>query len=154
MAIPPSKLPTFFLSHGGGPAFFMEGLHGPFQHMDKNSRAAQWYRDFAATQGLLGAGRPSSILIISAHWYVCSLSLSVVLSFVVDLETLTVDARDVSPICVQSGLSPPLLFDYYGFPDFTYQLTYPALGSPELSRRGCFHFQINLLHRKSHHPPS
>ncbi len=30
---------------------------------------------------------------------------------------------------------PPLLFDYYGFPAHTYQLRYPAPGSPELAQR-------------------
>ena len=31
--------------------------------------------------------------------------------------------------------SPPLLFDYYGFPEHTYRLKYPAPGSPALAAR-------------------
>lgn len=36
---------------------------------------------------------------------------------------------------ISSGLSPPMLFDYYGFPDHTYELSYPAPGSPVLAER-------------------
>ncbi len=31
--------------------------------------------------------------------------------------------------------APPLLFDYYNFPEHTYRLTYPAPGAPELGAR-------------------
>ena len=36
---------------------------------------------------------------------------------------------------INSGVSPPMLFDYYGFPDHTYELSYPAPGSPGLAER-------------------
>lgn len=36
---------------------------------------------------------------------------------------------------VNGGAAPPLLFDYRGFPDHTYRLTWPAPGSPELATR-------------------
>ena len=54
--------------------------------------------------------RPKAILVISAHW---------------ENERPTVGTHP----------APPLLFDYYGFPEHTYRLTYPAPGSPELARR-------------------
>lgn len=38
-------------------------------------------------------------------------------------------------MAVNAGAAPPMLFDYYGFPPHTYQLTYPAPGSPELAAR-------------------
>ena len=36
---------------------------------------------------------------------------------------------------VHVSAAPPLLFDYQGFPDYTYQLTWPAPGSPEIAAR-------------------
>lgn len=54
--------------------------------------------------------RPKALLVISAHW----------------------EARVPT---VQTSKSPPLLFDYYGFPQHTYELTWPAPGSPELASR-------------------
>lgn len=54
--------------------------------------------------------RPNAILVISGHW---------------EMPTATVNAAP----------HPALLFDYYGFPESTYHLTYPAPGSPELAAR-------------------
>jgi len=53
---------------------------------------------------------PRAILAISGHW---------------EEEVPTVNA----------GVRPPLLFDYGGFPDYTYQLTWPAPGDPALAAR-------------------
>ena len=50
----------------------------------------------------------SAILIISAHW------------------------EEAVPTII-SGRSPDLLFDYYGFPEESYAITYPAPGAPELA---------------------
>ena len=36
---------------------------------------------------------------------------------------------------ITSSPAPPLLFDYYGFPPHTYELTWPAPGSPALAER-------------------
>ncbi len=36
---------------------------------------------------------------------------------------------------ITSASKPELLFDYYGFPEHTYRLRYPAPGSPELADR-------------------
>jgi aromatic ring-opening dioxygenase catalytic subunit (LigB family) len=67
----------------------------------------------AAYLGGLGQAvgqRPRAILVISGHWE---------------------EARPTVTI----GRNPPLLFDYYGFPEHTYRLAYPAPGSPELAGR-------------------
>ncbi|MGO8755377.1 MAG: DODA-type extradiol aromatic ring-opening family dioxygenase [Gallionellaceae bacterium] len=54
--------------------------------------------------------RPQAVLVISAHW---------------ECERPT----------VLSASRHTLLYDYYGFPAHTYQLTYSATGSPELAAR-------------------
>jgi aromatic ring-opening dioxygenase catalytic subunit (LigB family) len=38
-------------------------------------------------------------------------------------------------IAITAAASPPLLFDYYGFPAETYEYQYPAPGNPELAER-------------------
>lgn len=53
---------------------------------------------------------PRALLIVSAHW------------------------EEPRPT-VMSGKSPPMLFDYYGFPPESYQLTWPAPGEPALAAR-------------------
>lgn len=55
-------------------------------------------------------GRPKAIVVVSAHW---------------ESPTPTITA----------GANPDLYFDYYGFPPETYELEYPALGSPELAQQ-------------------
>jgi len=69
-------------------------------------KMAAYLRGLADSLGM----RPSAVLVISGHW-------------------------ETAPPTVNTGLHPPLLFDYYGFPPHTYQLTYPAPGSPELAAR-------------------
>jgi aromatic ring-opening dioxygenase catalytic subunit (LigB family) len=54
--------------------------------------------------------KPEALLVVSAHW---------------ETSVPTVLASD----------APPLLFDYYGFPAHTYELTWPAPGSPKLASR-------------------
>jgi aromatic ring-opening dioxygenase catalytic subunit (LigB family) len=51
---------------------------------------------------------PRALLVISAHW------------------------EEAVPT-VNAAPAPPLLFDYQGFPDYTYQITWPAPGSPEIA---------------------
>ena len=54
--------------------------------------------------------RPKAILVVSGHW---------------ETERPTVN----------TAAKPTLLYDYYGFPEHTYRLTYPAPGAPALARR-------------------
>jgi len=98
-------MPAFFLSHGGGPCFFMNEPSVPFKHMGPNSSVADWYRKFHEN---FMPRKPSSIVIFSAHW-------------------------EEADIKVTSSDKTKLLFDYYGFPDYTYQLKYPCPGSPALA---------------------
>ncbi len=54
--------------------------------------------------------RPDAILVISAHW------------------------EESLPTLLGAG-NPDLFYDYYGFPAESYEITYPAPGSPELAAR-------------------
>ena len=54
--------------------------------------------------------RPKAVLVISGHW-------------------------EAARPTVNTAEHPSLLFDYYGFPEHTYRLTYPAPGSPKLATR-------------------
>lgn len=53
---------------------------------------------------------PDAILVISAHW-------------------------EERVATVLEAAKPPLFYDYYGFPDEAYKITYPAPGNPELAKR-------------------
>ncbi len=73
---------------------------------DTWDRMAQWLRD---VPGSLPA-TPTALLVVSAHWE--------------------------APVpSVTSSASPPLLYDYSGFPPSTYELQWPAPGSPDLAAR-------------------
>ena len=54
--------------------------------------------------------KPEAVLVISAHW-------------------------EESTATLLGGLTPPMLYDYYGFPDEAYAISYPAPGNPELANR-------------------
>jgi len=97
------RLPTLFISHGGGPWPFMESAFGP---------PGMWDGLDAYLRGIDGdvGRRPKAALVVSAHW------------------------EEPRPT-VNTGRQPPLLFDYYGFPEHTYHLRYPAPGSPEIAAR-------------------
>jgi len=56
--------------------------------------------------------RPSAILVVSAHWEE-------------KLPTIT------------SGANPPLIYDYYGFPEESYNIEYPCKGEPALAEKIC-----------------
>lgn len=72
---------------------------------DMWDRMAAYLRAIAASLPT----RPQAALVISAHW-------------MTPQPTVHVGAR------------PSLLFDYYGFPEHTYRLTYPAPGAPALAQ--------------------
>lgn len=96
-----SIFPTYFVSHGGGPCFWMDwnppelfhGLRRFFEDLPKRL-----------------PDRPSAIVVISAHW-------------------------EEKMFTIQSTAKPTMIYDYSGFPAHTYQLKYPAPGSPELAER-------------------
>ncbi len=52
--------------------------------------------------------KPEAILVISAHW-------------------------EENTVTVMDAEAPPMFYDYYGFPQAAYEITYPAPGSPPLA---------------------
>jgi len=103
-ADPAHRLPTLFISHGGGPCFWMS-FSEPFGPHAWEGLAA-YLRGVPPSLPM----RPRAILMVSAHWEASR-------------PTVTTNAR------------PGMLFDYYGFPPHTYELNYPAPGSPALATR-------------------
>lgn len=94
------------------PTFFINHGGGPCFFLEPGQMRASWselenyLRGFA--EELLEP--PSAILIISGHW-------------------------EESLPTVNASAAPTLLFDYDGFPEHTYRLTWHAPGSPELALR-------------------
>lgn len=69
--------------------------------------------DDAYTRALESLGkslpRPEAVLVVSAHW------------------------EAGAPVRVTGGAAPRLIYDFGGFPDELYSLTYPARGAPKLA---------------------
>jgi len=86
-------LPILFLSHGGGPCFFLRDAKASlFSEMGENSETAHFLRSLNSIYGSL----PSAILLISAHW----------------------EEKNITVGCQRNGTS--LIYDYYGFPSECY----------------------------------
>lgn len=96
-----TRLPTFFIPHGGGPCFFMDW-----------NPPGIWDRMAAFLRGIIGTlpSRPRAIVMVTAHWQEAAFTVS-------------------------AHPKPGMLFDYYGFPPHTYELSYPASGDPSLAAR-------------------
>jgi aromatic ring-opening dioxygenase catalytic subunit (LigB family) len=83
----------------------------PFVEIGLGSRAEQsalaaYLRDLPRATD----ERPKALLVISAHWE--------------------------APVpTVMTSAAPPMLYDYYGFPPASYEITWPAPGAPELAVR-------------------
>ncbi|MEY2926365.1 MAG: hypothetical protein RL367_842 [Pseudomonadota bacterium] len=101
------RLPTYFIPHGGGPCFFLKPEDLP-PGMPKDT----WHALEAYLRGIdAKVGRkPKAVLVITAHW-------------MTERPTLG------------SATDHHLLYDYFGFPDYTYQFKYPAKGAPKVARR-------------------
>ncbi len=94
------------------PSLYIPHGGGPCFFMDWPDEPHMWDQMGAFLRGLGKsiAMRPKAIVVISAHW-------------------------EEADFTVTGNPQPPLLFDYYGFPAPTYQLKYPAPGSPALAQR-------------------
>ena len=95
------RLPTYFISHGGGPWPYMTG--------DFRRNFDQLERSLVEMRAELGSV-PKAALMISGHW-------------------------EEAGFAISSGSRPGMVYDYYGFPEYLYQIQYGAPGSPELAQR-------------------
>ena len=96
-----SRLPTYFISHGGGPwPWVKEQMGGVYDRLEAS---------LAAMPAAIGA-TPRAVLMLSAHW-------------------------EAPEFTVQTAAQPGMLYDYSGFPDFTYRIRYPAPGAPDVAAR-------------------
>lgn len=96
-----TRLPTYFISHGGGPwPWIKEEMGGGFGPLEASLRSVA--RELGSDA--------STILVISGHW-------------------------EEPRFTVQTNPNPPMLYDYYGFPESTYHIQYPAPGSPAVASR-------------------
>ncbi|HPZ58742.1 MAG TPA: class III extradiol ring-cleavage dioxygenase, partial [Ottowia sp.] len=93
------------------PTIFIPHGAGPCFFMDWNPADA-WDNTAAYLRGIPASlpAKPKAILLVTAHWLAPQPSMS-------------------------SAAQPGMLFDYYGFPPHTYELTYPAPGAPALADR-------------------
>ncbi len=87
-----SRLPAIYLGHGAPPL-----LEDP-----------AWMRELSGWSASLP--RPSSILIVSAHW-------------------------QTAPMALSATRRVPLVYDFYGFPEHYYRMTYEAPGAPDLASK-------------------
>jgi aromatic ring-opening dioxygenase catalytic subunit (LigB family) len=95
------------------PAFYIPHGGGPCFFMewtmgpaDTWDRLAVWLKGFVRDL----PERPKAILLVSAHW-------------------------EAPRFTVSSAERPAMYYDYYGFPPHTYELQFPAPGSPALAAR-------------------
>ena len=74
--------------------------------------ANTWHKTQQFLEGLAGSlpATPKAILVVSGHW-------------------------EEPAFTVSAAAEPKLIFDYSGFPEHTYRLTWPAPGDPELAQR-------------------
>ena len=96
------------------PAFYIPHGGGPCFFMEPMPGFPPTLWDGMATflrniPALVGT-RPRAVMVISAHW-------------------------ECPVATVLNAENYALLYDYYGFPEHTYHLTYPASGSPEVGAR-------------------
>lgn len=93
-------LPTYFISHGGGPWPYIPEMRASMRQLEASL--------LAISQAL--ASPPKAVLMISGHW-------------------------EAEQFTIMSSERPPMVYDYGGFPAYTYQIKYPAAGAPWLLAR-------------------
>ncbi|HEV2532350.1 class III extradiol ring-cleavage dioxygenase [Phenylobacterium sp.] len=95
------------------PTLFIPHGAGPCFFMEwTRGPKDDWDRTAAWLKGLIAGlpERPKAILVVSGHW---------------EEDAFTVSSAD----------HPPLIYDYYGFPEHTYRLAFDAPGAPALAGR-------------------
>lgn len=103
------------------PTVYLPHGGGPWPFVDLDGRFGDTemagLRQFLASYPTTLAQKPRALLVISAHWE--------------------------EPVAtIMTSPNPPMLYDYYGFPEEAYQIEWPAPGFPELAPR-----VAELLHK-------
>lgn len=91
------------------PVFYLSHGGGPWPWMQAylGNMYARLEASLKAIPASLPA-KPSAILLVTAHW-------------------------EADPIAISTAAHPGMVYDYYGFPAETYDVTYPAPGNPTLA---------------------
>ena len=95
------------------PAIFIPHGGGPCFFMDWSwGPADTWHKTQRFLEGLADTlpSTPKALLVVSGHW-------------------------EEPGFTASAAAQPKLIFDYSGFPEHTYRLTWPAPGEPELAAR-------------------
>lgn len=92
------------------PSLYVPHGGGPCFFMDDPDGTWTRMADFLRALPSTLPERPRALLVVSGHW-------------------------ETAGFAVTSSPSPPLVYDYYGFPPHTYQLKWPAPGDPEMAAR-------------------
>jgi len=95
------------------PTFYIPHVGGPWHVMQDAFGDPLGYahlKEYLAHLGKTYHSETQAIIIISAHW-------------------------EAPYPTIHLGTNPPMLYDYYGFPESTYQLQWPAKGDPELAKK-------------------
>ncbi len=95
-----SRLPVFFISHGGGPWPWIDEMRAAF------ADSVRWLGQLPKTL----PAAPKAVLSVTGHW-------------------------EAPGFTVGTSPQPPMLYDYYGFPEHTYHIKYAAPGSPAVAAR-------------------
>ncbi len=93
-------LPTYFISHGGGPWPWLDGMR---------ERMAPLAASLQAISHEISV-KPKAVLCVSGHW-------------------------EEPQFTAMAAARPGMVYDYAGFPEHTYRISYPAPGAPELAQR-------------------
>ncbi len=95
-----ARLPTYFISHGGGPWPYMPDFRKRLSILEDS------LIDIPKQIGVT----PKAVLMISGHW-------------------------ETDEFTVMASPKPPMVYDYYGFPEHTYHVVYPAPGDVALAEQ-------------------
>ena len=92
------------------PTYFLSHGGGPWPYM-KDHLGSQYDQLELSLNSIPSQLRiqPQAILVISGHW-------------------------EEEEFAVQAASNPTMVYDYYGFPEYTYRVSYPAVGHPVLAK--------------------
>lgn len=95
------------------PVYFIPHGGGPWPVMEDTRFGGAWVdlRHFLESVKSALPERPKAIVAVTAHW------------------------DDVDTVTVSTAEKPGMYYDYYGFPPHTYEIQYPAPGSPAVAER-------------------